>query len=135
MEPFYTKKPSEPERQFAELLENSKKVIWWFKNGESEIKYFAVLRADGNAFYPDWIVQFVDGSIGIFDTKSGRTAETGDAGPRAESLQKYIKYQNKKGKSLWGGIVINVNGSWRYNDNEVYSYDEKNLTSWKLVNL
>ncbi|GAH12347.1 unnamed protein product, partial [marine sediment metagenome] len=63
----------------------------------------------------DFIVQFDDGSIGLFDTKGGRTAETSDAGPRAEGLQKYIKEQNKKGKKLRGGIVINVDGSWRYN--------------------
>ena len=135
MKPFYTKKPSEPERQFIDLLENSNKVHWWFKNGETEIKYFAVMRVDGGAFYPDFIIQFKDGSVGIFDTKSGRTAETGDAGPRAEGLQKYIKEQNEKGKKLWGGIVININGSWRYNDNEVYTYNEKDLSSWKLLSL
>jgi type III restriction enzyme len=135
MKPFYAKKPSEPERQFIELLENSKKVKWWFKNGETEMKYFAVLRIDDGAFYPDFIIQFEDGSVGIFDTKSGRTAETGDAGPRAEGLQKYIKEQNEKGKNLWGGIVIEVNGSWRYNDNEAYTYDENNLSSWKLLQL
>jgi type III restriction enzyme len=135
MKPFYTKKPSEPERKFVELLENSKKVKWWFKNGESEIKYFAVLRTDGGAFYPDFIVQFEDGSIGIFDTKSGRTAETGDAGPRAEGLQKYIKEQKKKGKQLWGGIVISIKGSWKYNDRDKYSYDENDLTTWKLLDI
>ncbi len=135
MKPYYTKKPSEPERQFIDLLENSDKVKWWFKNGETEIKYFAVLRTDGGAFYPDFIVQCEDGKIGIFDTKSGRTAETGDAGPRADGLQRYIKEENKKGKKLWGGIVILVGGSWRYNDNERYAYDEKNLGSWKLLEL
>ena len=135
MKPFYTKKPSEPERKFVELLENSKKVKWWFKNGETEIKYFAVLRTDSGAFYPDFIVQFEDGSIGIFDTKSGRTAETGDAGPRAEGLQKYIKEQKKKGKQLWGGIVINIKGSWRYNDKDKYSYNENDLTTWNLLDI
>ncbi len=137
MKPFYTKKPSEPERLFIELLENSKKVKWWFKNGESEIKYFAVLYKDENgierAFYVDFIVQFEDGSIGLFDTKSGMTAK--DAKTRAEGLQKYIKEQNKKGKKLWGGIVINVNGSWRFNDNEAYKYDEKNLKDWKILSI
>lgn len=135
MKPFYAKKPSDPESQFIELLEKPNKVKWWFKNGDNGVKYFAVIRTDGNAFYPDWIVQFEDGRIGIFDTKSGRTAETTDAGPRAEGLQKYIKEENKKGKKLWGGIVILVNGSWRYNDNDVYTYDPNNLTSWKLLNI
>lgn len=136
MKPFYTKSSSEPENLFIELLENSKKVKWWFKNGEIEIKYFAVFYKENGferAFYVDFIVQFEDGSIGLFDTKAGRTAE--EAGPRSDGLQKYIKEQNKKGEKLWGGIAIIINGSWRYNDNEVYTYDEKNLSSWKLLEI
>jgi len=77
MKPFYIRKPSQPERQFMDLLDNSKKVKWWFKNGESEKKYFAVRYKDENgiekSFYVDFIVQFVDGTIGLFDTKSGMT--------------------------------------------------------------
>ncbi len=137
MKPFYTKKSSQPEKQFIELLEKSDKVKWWFKNGENEIKYFAVLYKDENgferAFYVDFIVQFKDGSIGLFDTKSGMTAK--DAGPRAEGLQRYIKEQNKKGKKLWGGIAIFVNGTWRYNDNEKYEYNPNDLSDWKVLNL
>ena len=135
MKPFYAKKQSEPEKQFIELLENSKKVKWWFKNGESEIKYFAILYKDDTkverAFYVDYIVQFKDKTIGLFDTKSGMTAK--DAKTRAEGLHKYIKEQNKKGKKLFGGIVINKNGSWRYNDNETYSYNENDLRDWKMI--
>lgn len=137
MKPFYTKKPSEPERLFIELLEGSKKVKWWFKNGESEVKYFAVLYKDEagieRAFYVDFIVQFEDDTIGLFDTKSGMTAK--DAKTRAEGLQKYIKEQTKKGKKLWGGIAVNISGSWRYNDNEVYTYDETNMKGWKFLQL
>lgn len=136
MKPFYTRKQSEPERLFVEALENSKKVKWWFKNGETEIKYFAVLRSDNEGtFFPDFIVQFQDGTIGIFDPKAGRTAETGDAGSRAGGLQKYIKEQNRRGKNLWGGIVININGTWRFNDNEEYVYDVNDLSSWKILPL
>ena len=134
MKPFYAKKQSEPERLFVEALEKSSRVKWWFKNGESEIKYFAVLRSDGNgAFYPDFIVKFDDGSVGIFDSKSGRTAETSDAGPRAEGLQAYIREQDSKGRQIWGGIAINVGGTWRYNFSQKYVYDENDLSSWKLL--
>jgi len=136
MKPFYAKKPSEPEELFIELLENSEKVKWWFKNGESEIKYFAVSRKESGSespFYVDFIVQSEDDSIGLFDTKKGITAR--DAKSRAEGLQKYIEEQKKRGKNLWGGIVILVNGSWRYNDNRVYTYDEKDLTAWKFLNV
>lgn len=133
MKPFYTARASDPEIEFINMLNNSKKVVWWFKNGESEIKYFAVQRTDGPAFYPDFIIQFKDGSIGIIETKKDWTATTDEAGPRAEGLQKYIKAMNKKGKKIWGGIAINVNGTWRYNDNEKYEYDPDNLSKWKVL--
>jgi len=94
-----------------------------------------ILNILDHTFYPDFVVQFQDGGIGIFDTKAGRTAETGDAGPRAEGLQKYIAGQTKLGKELWGGIAIYRNGSWRYNDNEKYNYDENDLSSWKLLEI
>jgi len=133
MKPFYTSKPSEPEVKFIEMINNSNKVKWWFKNGETEIKYFAVLRTDGLSFYPDFIIQFSDNNIGIFDSKGGMTAK--DAKERAEGLQKYIKEQNTKGMKLWGGIAIFVHGSWRYNDNDIYIYDENNLTNWKVLEI
>jgi len=133
MKPFYTSKQSEPEIEFIKLLEKSSKVKWWFKNGETEIKYFSVIRTDGYTFYPDFIVQLKDGRIGFFETKKGRTAETDEAGPRAEGLYKYIKEQNKKGKNLVGGIVIQIHGTWRINDNKKYIYNENNLSEWKVL--
>jgi type III restriction enzyme len=133
MKPFYTAKPSDPEIKFIELLNKSDKVKWWFKNGETEVKYFAVLRTDGFTFYPDFMIQLKDGSIVILDTKSGMTAK--DAKERAEGLQKYVKDQSKKGRKLWGGIAIYINGSWRYNDNEKYEYNPNNLSSWKVLEI
>ncbi len=137
LNPFYSKKASEPERLFIDYLEKSKKVKWWFKNGESEIKYFAVLYKDDEgidrAFYVDFIVQLEDGAIGLFDTKSGMTAK--DAGPRAEGLQRYLSEETRKGKRLWGGIVIDVNGTWRYNDESNYHYNSQNFSNWKILEL
>ncbi len=133
MKPFYTASQSEPEKEFIHLLNNSGKVKWWFKNGESEIKYFAILRPDNQAFYPDFLFQLKDGNIGIFETKAGMTAK--DAKERAEGLQSYIKRETKKGKKIFGGIAIYVNGTWRYNDSEKYEYDPNDLSSWKVLNL
>ena len=134
MKPFYTRKPSGPEKLFMELLDNSDKVKWWFKNGESEIKYFAVDYKDENgferAFYVDFIVMFKDEKIGLFDTKSGMTAK--DARHKSEGLQKYIKEQNRSSKKLWGGILVYVNGTWRYNDEEKYHYKLNDFSNWKV---
>ncbi len=135
MKPFYTRKPSQPEQLFMELLDNSNKIEWWFKNGESEIKYFAVPYIDDNgierAFYVDFIIKFKDGSIGLFDTKGGMTAK--DAGTRAKGLQEYIK--KNKSKKLIGGIAIFVNGTWRFNDKEKYEYNPNDLSSWKVLEI
>lgn len=134
MDPVYVQTLSSPEDKFMQLLDRSNKVKWWYKNGEGETKYFAVLYKDeygiNRAFYVDFIVKLKDGSVGLFDTKRGITAST--AGPRAEGLQKYIEEEKKKGMKLRGGIVIYINGTWRYNDEENYHYDPNNLSNWKI---
>lgn len=139
MHPFYIKKLSEPEVLFIERLNSSVNVKWWFKNGESELKYFAVQYEDSEgvkrAFYVDFIVQFNDGRIGLFDPKSGRTAEDSDAAAKSNALQSYISEENKKGKNLWGGLVIYENGTWRFNDTQNYHYNPEDLSNWKVLNL
>lgn len=134
MEPLYVQEASDPERKFMQLLDRSGKVKWWYKNSDGEVKYFAVLYKDeygiDRAFYVDFIVKFKDGGVGLFDTKRGITAST--AGPRAEGLQRYIKEEAKKGKKIWGGIVIHAGGAWRYNDEQKYHYDPNNLSNWKI---
>ena len=76
-------------------------------------------------------MKYKDGRIGIFDTKEGITATV--AKPKAEGLAKYINEQNARGKKLWGGIVIQKDGSWRLNDKEVYHYSEEDLSDWKFI--
>lgn len=101
MKSHFTKPESKPEKDFIDFLEDpANKVIWWYKNGESERKYFAVNYKDNKGvprgFYVDFIVFTKDKKIGLFDTKGGRTAE--DSKQKAEALAKYIKEQNKKRK-------------------------------------
>ncbi|MFA5303312.1 MAG: DEAD/DEAH box helicase family protein [Candidatus Nanoarchaeia archaeon] len=133
MEPLYLKSPSMPENNFMIKLSESKKIMWWFKNGESETKFFAVKYIDEKnierPFYVDFIIQYKDGRIGLFDTKKGMTAK--EAGPRAKGLFEYIQSQNKKGKNLIGGIVIEKDNVWLYNEGKDYNPD--NLSNWKIV--
>lgn len=136
MQPFYeSKSASQVEKAFALFLDKKEDEIkWWFKNGERDGTFFAIPYKENDEvkpFYVDWIVKYKDGRIGLFDTKSGMTAET--AKTRAEGLVQYIKEQ-KKGKNLFGGIIINKDGSWRYNDDEVYEYNESDLKKWKFLN-
>ena len=76
-------------------------------------------------------MKYKNGKIGLFDTKLGITAET--AKSKAEGLYQYIKEHNTKGKNLFGGIVIPKDGSWRYNDNEIYEFNKNDLRSWKFL--
>jgi len=45
-------------------------------------------------------------------------------------LQVYIKERNKKGKKLFGGIVIQVNAIWRINQKAVYNWDKCLCKEW-----
>jgi hypothetical protein len=54
-------------------LERSNLVKFRYKNGVNSEEYFAIRYFDKDtkerAFYPDFIVFFRDGTIGIFDPK------------------------------------------------------------------
>lgn len=125
MQPLYNNGWTGIESAFIGFLESSGKVAWWFKNRDRDSIYFAVpYEEDGERkpFYVDFIVQFKDGAIGLFDTKSGLTKQV--AGPKAAGLREYMREQNKKGKKLFGGIVTNTEprnyrGRWVYFDKDV----------------
>jgi len=136
VEPFYQRNDSsQVERDFTNHLESrTGEIEWWYKNGENDAKHLAIPYDDKGIvrpFYIDWIVKYKNGKLALFDTKAGITAET--AKSKAEGLYRYIEEQNSKGKNLFGGIVINKAGSWRYNDNEIYEYDAANLKSWRYL--
>lgn len=146
MQPYYAKfangkqqrlieEDSGIEVDFIDFIEKST-VKWWFKNGASDATYFAVPYKEhglDKAFYVDFIIKLKNGKIGLFDTKGGLTAETAKA--RAEGLAKYIAEENKKGKKLFGGIVVKDGKSWKYNDNKIYTYNPNDLKDWKFLEL
>lgn len=115
------------ETKFIKYLEKKKgKIEWWFKNGNQGKDYFAVryLNEDSKKeelFYPDWIILFKDGTVGIFDTKKGRTATDNDTSYKAQALQKKLK---EFGKKYVGGIVIEEGGVWYYNNGVKYTFKD-----------
>ena len=70
MDPFYERvEASHLEKDFVEYLDTSKKVEWWFKNGEKEALFFAIPYTKNNKerlFYVDFLVKFYDGRLGFF---------------------------------------------------------------------
>ena len=129
----------DPERCFEEFLnENARKIVWWWKNGENKQSYFGIKYEYPigviHTFYPDYLVQLTNGLFGIFEVKdSGDRDGTTYTKAKAEKLQKYIKEQNKKGKKLFGGIVIRKNNNWFYNDSE--KYNDADPKQWKVLDL
>ncbi len=125
---------SDVEVAFIAYLEEAKQVKWWFKNGAQDGSYFAVPYVENGQekpFYIDFIVMLNDGRIGLFDTKGGIYAKT--AQERAEGLAEYIATENKKGKNLFGGIVLKDRNSWRFNDRKKYFYNPSDLKDWKFL--
>ena len=107
------------------------KILERYKNNLSHIRD-KIDNQDIN-FYVDFIISFKDGRIGLFDTKSGRTAK--DAGTRSDGLQKYLKSEIKKGKKLIGGILINVKGTWMFYDKPKYTYDPNDHSKWQILEI
>lgn len=125
-----------PEREFEKFLEeNGKHIIWWWKNGENKKDYFGVKyeypEGVAHTFYPDYLVQFEDGHIGIFETKDkGDQDGSSYTKAKAETLQVYIEEHNKKDKKLLGGIAIQVNGRWRINQKPSYDWEKSLRNDW-----
>lgn len=129
------------EEDFARYLDKCQKIKWWWMNGSEHTKEnFGIKYEDKNkkarTFQPDFIVQFKDKKIGIFDTKSVNR-DVDDVKLKAEALQKYITEEKERGKKLIGGIVINIvkdNVSFRMNDNSKYKSYIESEDNWKPLN-
>jgi type III restriction enzyme len=96
-------------------------------------RYFAIpyfelnerKRSVRRAFYPDYIIKYKDGSIGIYDTKAGFTADNEHVRQKANALQAFI--QEHADLNLKGGI-INVKNNYFYLQDSP-DYDENG--EWK----
>lgn len=123
------------EARFRKYIDIKKDTIdWWFKNGDYgknnyAIKYWHSNENNYQLFYPDWIIRFKDGRIGIFDTKAGSTALTDRVKDKAKALSMKLK---ELGENYIGGIVVFENGIWYYNTSENYIYSPGQLNpEWK----
>jgi type III restriction enzyme len=130
-------KGKDNEKRFIDYLESKDKYIeWWFKNGSQGKDYFAIKyynSTDGKEelFYPDWIIKFKDGRVGIYDTKAGQTAQLQETADKAKALALKLE---KLGNGYVGGIVVLEGGMWYYSNSEDYSYYEGNAIrsrDWK----
>jgi type III restriction enzyme len=131
-------KGKDNELKFIEYLESKrKKIDWWLKNGNQGKEYFAIKYYNSiddkeALFYPDFIIRFKSGRIGIFDPKKGQTAEDQETADKTKALALKLK---ELGKGYVGGIAVFENGVWYYNGSEKYSYQKGKISqdkNWKL---
>lgn len=133
-EPCYLNLDNNLEKDFVEFIENDKdKIEWWFQNGnEHMVLNFGIKYGTKSTFQPDFVIMFKDGRIGIFDTKASGDREDENK-IKSEALIKYIEEENKKGKKLFGGLVIQENNQFRiYKEKEYVSFKE-NQKDWKYL--
>jgi len=135
MLPFYYDNKWKTEEAFIEFLEKSDQIDWWFKNGDRDATFFAVSYIENGKnkpFYVDFILRFKNGSIGLFDTKSGNTIK--DAREKSDGLQDYLK----KHKGMIGGIVSNTDprefkGRWMCYKKQGKDLNPDDFTDWELL--
>ncbi len=143
--PFYIRKNYDGkinEQKFANYLDKQECIEWWMKNGDNgkdwlSIRYFNEVTQKTELFYPDWIYKKKDGTIGIWDTKGGQTASSIETKNKAEELQRRIRILNgyhREGIRYEGGIVIEANSMWYYNNNGEYMYKQGSTEGWMNMN-
>jgi len=137
MQPFYYDNKWKTEEAFIKFLEKSDQIEWWFKNGDRDATFFAVSyieNGEQKPFYVDFITQFKNGSLGLFDTKSGNTIK--DAREKSDGLQKFLKEH----KGISGGIVANTNskdfsGRWMCYKRKGIELNPDDFSNWELLEI
>lgn len=121
------------ELEFIKYLDKHEECIEYFwKNGSEHMNTnFGIAKEDGSAFQPDFLIQFKDSRIGIFDTKAGKGFNENDNEVKSNALQQYIADENRKGKNLIGGLVVENNGTFYYYDRTTYKTYKENPEQWK----
>jgi len=123
-----------PEKNFEKFLkDNVDKILWWWKNGENKQDYFGIKYEYPAGFihtsYPDYLVKLTDGRLGIFEVKDMDDRDgLNYTKAKSEKLQEYIK--EKKGKKLFGGIVIEKSDGWKINQKEKYDWGKCEKNDW-----
>lgn len=137
MTPFYFDNKWKTEAAFVQFLEKSDKIEWWFQNGDRDATFFAVPYTENDEqkpFYVDFIVRFKNGSLGLYDTKSGITIK--DAREKSDGLQAYLK----KHKNIAGGIVANTNsnnfsGRWMCYREQGSKLNPNDFSNWLILEI
>ena len=137
MNPCYLMRDrSNVEKTFEKIVDADPNVKWWFKNGVNKVEYFGVkyfFPANRiKSFYPDYVVQYLDGTIGVFETKSkGNDENLGGFNEKtklkAEALYVWKKALSAEGIKVRAGIVLVVS------DKSIYINEKDNFDIEKAI--
>lgn len=111
-------------------------ILWWFRNGIKSEQSFSIIyknnQGETHNFFPDFIVQYTDGTVGIFDPKDGWTLE--EWREKHQALTKYLHEQTNTGKTLIGWFV-RVHGSENLTFYKTISdaYEVEGLGGWEKL--
>lgn len=126
------------EKDFLNYLDEQDEVIWYWENGPELMRInFGIPYNNGmNTFQPDFIVKFIDGTVGIFDTKA-IDQRIEDTKIKQEALYNYLQSINlNRGNApkVIGGIVIKTGSQFFiFDGNDYHSYTDS-TNGWKNFN-
>ena len=101
---------SNSEAKFEKYCEESNKIKFWYKNGESSSEFFSVVYLDKAnkawTFYPDYIVGDTKGNIWIIETKGGEDiyGNSKNIDIKIENKYEALKAYAEKYNLKWGFI-------------------------------
>lgn len=139
---FVLKKPdgsvNHLEKDFLNYLDEQDEVVWYWENGSELMRInFGISYNNGiNTFQPDFIVKFIDGTVGIFDTKA-IDQRIEDTKVKQEALYNYLQSINLNrgyAPKVIGGIVIKTGSQFFiYDGNNYHPYSES-TNGWNNFN-
>lgn len=136
--PNSTKK-SKSERMFESYCNSNNNIKWFYKNGEHSIDYFSIIYVDAVGkkwtFYPDYILQDIQGNTWIIETKGGENVQgvSKNIDMKVENKFAVLKEYANKHNLKWGFVRDYDKNDFLYICNTEYTED-MNTDNWLKIN-
>ena len=128
---------SQSESKFEKYCEQSDKIKFWYKNGETSDDFFSIVYLDKMnkawTFYPDYIVGDTAGNIWIIETKGGQDAYgySKNIDIKVENKYQALKVYAEKYNLKWG-FIRDIDDLIFISNSDEYVEDMKD-NSWTNV--
>ena len=124
---------SKPEIKFEQWLEQSENIRWWYRSFDRGEQYFSIAYgAKKEGFFPDYLVQGIDGIIYIIETKGGKNADIDDySSSKFNALKNYVEEFAPEKRFAF----VRPDEERLVYSNTSYEKDMTNHNIWKPINL